>query len=362
MDVELLHLPRTVLGDGVGEASRICRGVNGVLHQARRDLVLVVAVLAVEVVGDDHLGLVAADARHQLLQDVLLAAPELQALLDALHALVLQVDEVGIVPNAHRPQPVEGLLTAGSAAVRHVDHHRGPVLGHGIVGNRAAEEEQLVILMGGDHHQLRLFHRGIPDMHIFRQLTRAEHAQLGDGLIRRVQLQKDVPRLRQQVDAGLNAGKGQALIPRAQQVALRVVLLHLIGAGLEIPADLQRAPRNALRQLYAQTGPVALVRPVGVQIAVGQVALFALLYPEAALPGELRRHLRTAQRGAQQRHRQQQGCKPHPDLFLKQRSQSIFRTAMNASLGTDTVPTWRMRFLPSFCFSSSFFLRVMSPP
>ena len=42
--------------------------------------------------------------------------------------------------------------------------------------------------------------------------------------------------------------------------------------------------------------------------------------------------------------------------------QSIFKTAMNASLGTDTLPTWRMRFLPSFCFSKSFFLRVMSPP
>ena len=25
-------------------------------------------------------------------------------------------------------------------------------------------------------------------------------------------------------------------------------------------------------------------------------------------------------------------------------------------------PNWRMRFLPSFCFSSSFFLRVISPP
>ena len=42
--------------------------------------------------------------------------------------------------------------------------------------------------------------------------------------------------------------------------------------------------------------------------------------------------------------------------------QSIFSTAMNASLGTATLPTWRMRFLPSFCFSSSFFLRVISPP
>ena len=41
---------------------------------------------------------------------------------------------------------------------------------------------------------------------------------------------------------------------------------------------------------------------------------------------------------------------------------SNLSTAMNASDGTDTVPNVRMRFLPSFCFSSSFFLRVMSPP
>ena len=43
-------------------------------------------------------------------------------------------------------------------------------------------------------------------------------------------------------------------------------------------------------------------------------------------------------------------------------SSSSFRTAMKASLGTDTVPKVRMRFLPSFCFSSSFFFLVMSPP
>ena len=41
---------------------------------------------------------------------------------------------------------------------------------------------------------------------------------------------------------------------------------------------------------------------------------------------------------------------------------SIFSTAINASDGTDTVPKVRMRFLPSFCFSSSFFFRVISPP
>ena len=42
--------------------------------------------------------------------------------------------------------------------------------------------------------------------------------------------------------------------------------------------------------------------------------------------------------------------------------ESIFSTARNASLGTCTVPNWRIRFFPSFCFSSSFFFRVISPP
>ena len=47
--------------------------------------------------------------------------------------------------------------------------------------------------------------------------------------------------------------------------------------------------------------------------------------------------------------------------FVYQSSSSL-RTAINASCGTSTVPNWRIRFLPSFCFSSSFFFRVMSPP
>ena len=44
------------------------------------------------------------------------------------------------------------------------------------------------------------------------------------------------------------------------------------------------------------------------------------------------------------------------------RSYSIFNTAINASCGISTFPTWRIRFLPFFCFSRSLRLRDMSPP
>ena len=52
----------------------------------------------------------------------------------------------------------------------------------------------------------------------------------------------------------------------------------------------------------------------------------------------------------------------HVTATRQRRSPSRLSTARNASCGTSTPPTCFMRFLPFFCFSSSFRLRVMSPP
>src|SRR6266699_5537155 len=41
---------------------------------------------------------------------------------------------------------------------------------------------------------------------------------------------------------------------------------------------------------------------------------------------------------------------------------STWSTARNASCGISTVPTCFIRFLPSFCFSSTLRFRVISPP
>jgi hypothetical protein len=43
-------------------------------------------------------------------------------------------------------------------------------------------------------------------------------------------------------------------------------------------------------------------------------------------------------------------------------SSSSLSTLMNAFCGISTFPTMRIRFFPSFCFSRSFFLRLISPP
>ena len=53
-----------------------------------------------------------------------------------------------------------------------------------------------------------------------------------------------------------------------------------------------------------------------------------------------------------------------PDYFLPDFSPGalVDSAAMNASWGTSTRPTIFIRFLPSFCFSRSLRLRVMSPP
>lgn len=48
--------------------------------------------------------------------------------------------------------------------------------------------------------------------------------------------------------------------------------------------------------------------------------------------------------------------------YLKFTHLFVFKMDINTSEGTSTEPMLRIRFLPSFCFSSNFFLRVMSPP
>ena len=54
--------------------------------------------------------------------------------------------------------------------------------------------------------------------------------------------------------------------------------------------------------------------------------------------------------------------RPPRDFLPRSTGHSMRSAARKASCGISTRPSFFMRFLPAFCFSSSFFLRVTSPP
>lgn len=90
--------------------------------------------------------------------------------------------------------------------------------------------------------------------------------------------------------------------------------------------------------------------------------------PDHATPGAVRRIPPDARPGSRQGSRPLgTGALSPPSpatryFFFASPSESEDSTAMKASCGTSTLPTIFIRFLPSFCFSSSFRLREMSPP
>jgi hypothetical protein len=53
---------------------------------------------------------------------------------------------------------------------------------------------------------------------------------------------------------------------------------------------------------------------------------------------------------------------PKRENLYRELSSPILSTARNASWGISTLPMRFIRFLPSFCFSSSLRLREISPP
>ena len=120
------------------------------------------------------------------------------------------------------------------------------------------------------------------------------------------------------------------------------------GFELLVPSSVEETPKPTAEQ-------VRLLRDLaqqGVEVGVAGVVA-AHLHHEGAVPApggaEGQVHVQVGDpRGIAGAH-----CWDSP---------SSCSTARKASCGTSTLPTCFMRFLPSFCFSSSLRLRLMSPP
>ena len=316
--IQLLHLPGSVGLGGLRVPGGVGGGVDGVHHGLGHHLVLVVAVFAVQVLGDDHLRLVAADAGHQQAQDVVLAAPEGDGLLDGAHLLVLQVDEVRIVRHAHLPQGVQRLVAAVAVTVGHVDHHGGLFQRRGVVRDGAAQEDQLVVLVGGHHHQIGLVHRRLPLLHVPGQSPGAVDLQIADLLVRAVQPDLDVPGFRQQGQHGVDIREGGGLVPLLEHVHVPVVLDQVVVRGVVEPLDADPPRHLVLGELDAHIGAPVGEGPGGADAAVEHVALVALGHLEGTLLRDVRGLPRRLGPGAQrpgnhqaQRKRQRDPPLPH---------------------------------------------------
>ena len=80
-----------------------------------------------------------------------------------------------------------------------------------------------------------------------------------------------------------------------------------------------------------------------------------LLYTSSTAAHDAVRRIRDARHGRHQK-------RLTLELFTQVDQSLTFKMARNASCGTSTEPMAFMRFLPSFCFSSSLRLREISPP
>jgi hypothetical protein len=132
------------------------------------------------------------------------------------------------------------------------------------------------------------------------------------------------------------------------------------GGADRLDVVARRRLRGLLDQLVAQRVEQRQVAAHAVEVAVGEAA-FDLARDGVEIAGLAAQALLQGQRGARLAHERSR-LLPDAPIERGRAHQSTFRTVKNASCGSSTEPTDFMRFLPSFCFSRSFFLRVMSPP
>ena len=207
---------------------------------------------------------------------------------------------------------------------------------HVVVARRARGPERLRHRLGLVHALQRCEHRPIERLRTHRQPAVPGFEQPGELLL--------VDRVGVRFDRDLRVRRHgeHRPHPREQRLEVRDLERRRRATAEEHADDLLALPcgRGELRfpQQRRHVSRCEVIQPgVGVEVAV-------------AAPGQAERHVDVDAGGVQER----------PHFFFA--PASARKAAMNASCGTSTRPTFRSRAFPFFCSSSSFRLRVMSPP
>ncbi len=161
MQVQLLDLPGAVQLRRTRVIGRVSRQGHGLLDRMGQELMLPVAVLAVEIVGKDHLGLILPEQGHQILDHVLL----LEGVLILFPVPLRDVREGaqdGLVPKAHDPGPVAGFVLADTLPGGGVGDGPFPALVHPVEGHDGAHEQHVIVGVHGHDQIVQLLRHGSP--------------------------------------------------------------------------------------------------------------------------------------------------------------------------------------------------------
>ena len=180
--------------------------------------------------------------------------------------------------------------------------------------------------------------------------TPQNRAKVAQGMRGRGDLEQrrpDPPALAQQRPGQVDARRAQVLAEAARRELAVELALPPVGVLLAVGVD-----RLALAAVVAAVEPARRRR--------GRAASTATRPSTGRLSMPLRPD--AAAGDVEQLQADDADGEDAPGHFFPAGSAELDSAATKASCGTSTRPTIFIRFLPSFCFSSSLRLRVMSPP
>ena len=181
VQVQLLDLPGAICNGGCGEFILVCCQFNAVLGGFGNHHVLLVAILAIGVLRHNDFRFVLPIQPYNPFVDFVFAARRFIGCLETFSIAVLEIANDRIRPHAHVPQTIEQLGGAGGVGAAEVRHNHLALLLDSVGGNRAAEENQLIIRVRGEEENIRLLFRRLPYLHPVGQIALRKHKQFVDA-------------------------------------------------------------------------------------------------------------------------------------------------------------------------------------
>ena len=312
MQVELLYVPYAEFLGEFRQVGFIRRALDAVLRYVRGQLVRAVAVFALDLMGDNDLGLVLSQQAGDEFARLVLS-PALIGFLERAGVAVKEVAKDRVIAHAHVPQAVEQLAAAGGVGIGHAGNNDIVAAFYGIGWNRAAEEQQLVARMRGEQKQIRLVRRRLPALHPVGQLAFREEEDLVDLHLRLLASGVNQAEVRLAAEGNERVmvvrTSFEKRLPLAADILFnRPAVRHFAEADVEVFSGL------ILRQLKLHVGGY---RFVGAEKAgIGSVAdfgSFAAGGGDGAGSGEILSFLRIC--GASQTQGHQEDQRKNPEFF-----------------------------------------------